>query len=173
MSSDDRQTRRKYLEARIAENRQRLMELFGKAPVEPPPAPRGAASAPDMRQESAAAASAAQAFASAEAESEPARPTTFPRSRTMRWAMDHPVEAAAVGVVGAALLGMGPVQLARWLRSSKSVRASAGFMRGVRDGAQVMQPLVPLLTAWLGHKWRSAERDEIRAQHHASDPRSR
>jgi hypothetical protein len=41
-------------------------------------------------------------------------------------------------------------------------------MRGVRDGVTVMQPLVPLVTAWLGHKWRAAEREEARHPHYGT-----
>ena len=164
MSSEERQAHRKYLEARIAQNRQRLKDLLsGGASAEAAPPPRRPVPSRDgMATEADAAASAAQAFV--DTEPGPA-PGTFPRSRTMRWAMEHPAEAAVVAVAGAAVLGMGPVQLARWLRTTKSARASASFMRGVREGVTVMQPLVPLVTAWLGHKWRAAEREDVRAPH--------
>lgn len=163
MSSEERQAHRKYLEARIAQNRQRLKELFSGASAEPTPPPRRPAPPrAGMANEADPAAATAQAFV----DTEPGpTPSTFPRSRTMRWAMEHPAEAAVVAVVGAAVLGMGPVQLARWLRTTKSARASASFMHGVREGVTVMQPLLPLVTAWLGHKWRSAERDAERADH--------
>jgi hypothetical protein len=181
MSSEDRRTRRKYLEARIAENRERLKEIFSKDAEKPRPSPRGWSSRGPTPSQAGVhdaidpAASAAQGFADTldQAQAEAAA-ATFPRSRTMRWAMDHPAEAAVAGVAAAALLGMGPVQLARWLRSSGSTRAGASFVRGVRDGVHVVQPLLPLLTAWLGHKWRSAERDEQRAaRYHEDDGRTR
>ncbi len=156
MSSDDRKAHRKFLEARIAENRRQLKEILGRGPDRPAVTLQDVGVPADMPDSGELGTSTMpHEFTAAEG-----APTAFPRSRTMRWAFAHPAEAAVVGVAGAALLGLGPIKLARWAGSTRAVRAGAGFMQGVRQGVGVMQPLLPLLTAWMGHKWRSAERQE-------------